>query len=271
MKRSAASLKTASKLSESLNHQLISYALAAGAAGVGALALSQSAEAKIVYTPVHRVIGPHSSYRLDLNHDGITDFTLLQTFTNHSGSGGLNCLFAAVRPGNAVVGTVFGHFGSSASALSGGVSISRRRKFVSHGRRGEAMVCTDTFFGSATYAQGPWLNVTRRYLGLKFKILGKTHYGWARLNVKTVGKFDISATLTGYAYETIPYKRIIAGKMKGPDDESSVEQPSPASLSTPIPAPATLGLLAIGSPALFIWRRKESGLEGAYVSRKVLG
>jgi hypothetical protein len=64
------------KLSESVSRQLCLYAIGATAAGVGVLAFAQSAEAEIVYMPAHRVIGPNKMYRLDLNHDGITDFTL---------------------------------------------------------------------------------------------------------------------------------------------------------------------------------------------------
>ena len=71
---------------------------------------------------------------------------------------------------------------------------------------------------------GPWVGkgngVGNRYLGLKFVIHGKVHYGWARLSV-TLGHHwqygDVSATLTGYAYETIPNKAIITGKTKGED------------------------------------------------------
>jgi len=106
---------------------------------------------------------------------------------------------------------------------------------------------------------GPWDNVANRYLGLKFKIHGKTHHGWARLSIQWVnGSF--TATLTGYAYETIPNKPIIAGDKKA--ESSSVEQPNPAALTIPTPKPASLGLLAMGSPALSIWRRKESALAG---------
>ena len=35
----------------------------------------------------------------------------------------------------------------------------------------------------------------------------------------TAGAGKITATLTGYAYETVPNKAIIAGKTKGPDAE----------------------------------------------------
>ena len=62
--------------------------------------------------------------------------------------------------------------------------------------------------------------VEDRYLGLKFVTDGEVHYGWARLSV-TLGHErqdnDVSGTLTGYAYETIPDKPIIAGQITGPD------------------------------------------------------
>jgi hypothetical protein len=65
-----------SQLSECLHQRLNMYALAASAAGVGVLALTVPADAKIIYTPAHVVIGKFQSLKLDLNHDGITDFGL---------------------------------------------------------------------------------------------------------------------------------------------------------------------------------------------------
>ena len=92
-----------------------------------------------------------------------------------------------------------------------------------------------------------------RYLGLKFVIKGQIHYGWARLHVHWHPP-QISATLTGYAYEAIPNKAIIAGATKGPDDAEPA-----ASLNPPTPVPATLGALAMGAPGLSIWRREPLG------------
>jgi hypothetical protein len=70
-----------------------------------------------------------------------------------------------------------------------------------------------------TNIRGPWANdgkgVNDRYLGLRFVINSEIHYGWARFNVRIWNA--IFATLTGYAYETIPNKSIIAGRTKGPD------------------------------------------------------
>jgi hypothetical protein len=86
------------------------------------------------------------------------------------------------------------------------------------------------------YYYGPWENggkgVKNRYLGLRFQIKGKTHYGWARLNFAS----PQLAKLTGYAYETIPNKTIIAGQTKGPN----VATPQPET------APGSLGRLALG-------------------------
>ena len=70
------------------------------------------------------------------------------------------------------------------------------------------------------------------------------------------GHLKITATLTGYANETIPGKSVIAGQTKGPDAERD------ASLHTHTPEPATSGMLAIGAPGLSSWRREES-LAGA--------
>jgi hypothetical protein len=104
---------------------------------------------------------------------------------------------------------------------------------------------------------------------LRFKIAGKIHYGWARLSVQVLNQSSITATLSGYAYETIPGKPIIAGKIKDPSDENSVDEGS-VDLRGPaagpigsVPKAATLGLLAMGSPGISVWRREESaGLEG---------
>jgi hypothetical protein len=68
-----------------LRRALSIYALAAGAAGVCASALALSAEAEVVYTPVHKVIGRNQLLAIDLNNDGIDDFTIFNRFTHASG------------------------------------------------------------------------------------------------------------------------------------------------------------------------------------------
>ena len=72
--------RPAAPLCAKLERGLLAYATAASAAGVGALALAQPVEAKIVYTPAHVVLVAYQHpaiYPLDLNRDGINDFSLV--------------------------------------------------------------------------------------------------------------------------------------------------------------------------------------------------
>jgi hypothetical protein len=183
MKRSPRHSRTSANLSESVHRQLNMYALAASAAGVGALALVAPAEARIIYTPAHHVIGENQMYQLALNHRE-RDFFIynkqcLGSQTDCGSSSGyawLNIFQSSTGQGgwNQVVGYRTNGSLSWASALKRGTRISKQQVFVF----GAIMV---ELFSRTT---GPWNNVTNRYLGLKFKIDGKFHYGWARLNVE---------------------------------------------------------------------------------------
>lgn len=96
---------------------------------------------------------------------------------------------------------------------------------------------------------GPWAHTRTGYLGIKFLVDGKIHYGWARVSID-----GFPATLTGYAYETIPDKPIPAGRISGPTADLTVPLDCLAS-------GATLGLLARGAEAMTLWRRKEEEAE----------
>lgn len=250
MKHSSGAPKTASNLSESIHHHLNMYALAASAAGMSVLALTP-AEAKIVYTPTHHVVGKNGRYKLDLNNDKMADFILVNTHycnTDYC----VDVLSAIPAGANGVEGARGFLSIPYASALKRGARIGPNAHFS-----GKLMASSQSSQGLI----GRWVNVTNGYLGLKFTIKGKTHYGWARLTVQVLGGAFIKATLTGYAYETIPDKTIVAGRTKALDDfDRIIDQPNPASLSIPTPKPAALGALALGTPGLSIWRRKECGL-----------
>ena len=241
MKPSSQHGKTASSLSDSVHHRLNMYALAASAAGVGVLAFTKPAEAKVVYTPAHKKITANHTVPLDFNHDGKMDFSIHDSFTCTSFCeyivGDITVIPA--RETNEIVGYA-GRSRNYASALAAGVRVGPKGPFIPGN---EVMVYGGYDAGTTTvgFCDGPWKNVRNRYLGLKFTIQGKIHYGWARLNETCAKNGENSALLTGYAYETIANKPIIAGKTAGPDEiDSSVEQPNPVSL----------GSLAMGSPAL---------------------
>ena len=244
MNRVSRNRTTASNLSLSTQQRLNSYALAASAAGVGALALALPAQARIIYTPTHHVIKQGGTYNLDVNHDGITDFTLKDSYTATS-SGFFAALSAAPAAGNGLEGWTGGE--PWVFALKPGAAIGPRHYFP-----GKVLADAASLAGSLNYG-GSWVNVTNRYAGLQFKIAGKTHYGWARLSVQVVNRSSITATLTGYAYETIPGKPIHAGQTKAVN-EPSVEPLNSTAHGIPASKSPTLAVLAMGSPGLSIWR-----------------
>jgi hypothetical protein len=253
---------------KTVDQQLNMYLLAAGAAGVGLLALAQPSEAKIVYRPILVNIPPNTSYTLDLGLGPVPVLTLKNTHSFFVTLGQSFCgdaLFPVASSG------VAGQRTSDrilASALNSGVQIGPRLKFYSATRSARpnmAAVYKSEFLNASW---GDWRNVTNRYLGIRFKVKGQFHYGWARLNVRShLGISPLScnvfATLTGYAYETVPNKPIIAGKTKGLEqwDEEGLDTGASVTKPIEIPQPATLGLLALGSPGLSIWRRKEPALQ----------
>ncbi len=246
MKRSSGPRKTAN-LSESVHQRLNMYAMSATAAGVGLLALMQAAQAKIVYTPADKPLPLNHLFYLDLNHDGRNDFKfLLHSTRPHRSSFFLSLKVEGLRQGNKILsaGTSFNL--PCAAALPKGMTVGPKSPF----QKGYL----DMFWASGSSFGGglsgcPWIR-TQAYLGMRFSINGQVHYGWARFVTNTIGPI---ATLTGYAYETIPGKPIIAGATKGRDDAEPT-----ASLNPPTPVPATLGALAMGAPGLSIWRREES-------------
>jgi len=246
MKQSRQPRSTPVNLSDPIHRQLNAYALASTAAGVGILALSQPAEAKIIYTPAHHVIEKFQKYRLDLNHDGTTDFRLV-TFGWQGGHSQADTLSAQPVKGNAV----FGDYKVSSRTSSGRSFVSTFASALPAGKKvgpggtfvGTKMVAVGSLSSNhRNFSNGPWRNVKNRYLGLKFGIKGKVHFGWARLSVSLGNRCCITATLTGYAYETVANKAILTGKTKGPDVVTV--------------RPASLGHLARGASAVSAWRVK---------------
>jgi hypothetical protein len=267
MKRSS---RPPAALPESFNRQLSMYALAASAAGVGLLALASTAEAKIVYTPANVQISG-KPLPIDLNHDGVVDFFLFH-YGFHSTPGG-NALLACLGPFFQGTRTVCASWSLGPNHLNAfrvvesigrewGAAVEPGAKIVGGDlfRSGHSADLGQIMFPSSSQKPprwgGPWVNggkgVKNRYVGIKFRIKGRFHFGWARITVTTTSN-SFSATLTGYAYETIPRKGIIAGATKGPGNAEPA-----ASLKTHTEEHATLGMLALGASGLSIWRREEA-------------
>ena len=242
LQRRASADRSTTRFAAKLDKDLLAYAAAASAAGVSLLALAQPVEARIIYTPAHKSIG--ATTFLDLTHDGTNDFKFALTRTSHCEGG---CTTTGIHHGTAfqasyatldVTGVrarnqVFGQ-AAYASALAAGVSVGPGGEFPG----GKLMANVRAISGNNESYHGPWQDnggVQHRYLGLKFAIHGKIHYGWARLNVAVSSGAHLRATLTGYAYESVADKAIVTGKQRGDDDDAQSE---------------TLGQLATGAAIL---------------------
>jgi hypothetical protein len=225
------------------------YSLAASAAGVSLLALAQPAQAKIVYTPAHEPINRGVAVNIDLNHDGIKDFKIVANDYGH-----LFWIDVFSLHQNRIWGS-----GHAASALPAGARVGPNQAKFQKGAPAcsfSAGTCKTLFDCSVnsggTTCEGHWANATIGYLGLKFHIKGEHLFGWARLQ-----KLNNQWVLTGYAYQTVPKKPIVTGKTKGADASDRAELTSEV-VAMPARRPASLALLAMGSPALSLWRCRES-------------
>jgi hypothetical protein len=173
------------------------------------------ANAQILYTQVDVSIPVGGSYDLDLNGDGVTDFTLRSKLLQGYCQWGDEYVWSlTVIPagGNDVV-TAAGQAGSDyASALQYGVPVNASQNFYP-----SASIMAELTWGSCGIGMlGEWLNLPNRYLGLQFQAAdGTTHYAWAKLSTAAyLDQYEhlhASTLLTGFAYQATPGEGIEAG------------------------------------------------------------
>jgi hypothetical protein len=234
-------------LSATLHRGLSSYALAAGAAGVAVLACSASAEAAPVCTNLNLILFGTNTYALNPGSQMIAPFNIVDTFSNPCSnsfgwwnralftpnSGGANAVLdtnkfpADLAPG-ASIGTAarFGRGNSYGLLFTYGYGPSGRGRLKKH--------------------HGNFQFDHSNYFGFEFLLSGQVHYGWVRLQV-TIGRgTDGLATAThilAYGYESSPNTAIAAGSCAA--SASNTGEGS---------TPASLGLLALGSKGVPLWR-----------------
>jgi hypothetical protein len=208
-------------LPERVNKRLTAYALAAGAAGVGLLALAEPARADIITVTIPISIPAHSIGILKINgHSELKFFPTITTFGTKT---------MDILGGFRAFPSLEGAF--MLPPLAKGAPIGPRAKFFDFAE----VVCSvcQTFGGGTT--RGPWGRKSG-YLGFEFLSNSKTHFGWAHLKV---GTNPFSAYISEFAYDTVPGQSIEAGQ------------------TSPIPEPGTLTLLALGAAGLAVLRRRK--------------
>jgi len=266
----------------------MSYVAAASAAGVGILATAEPADGEVVYTPANIPLAINTPVALDLNNDGIADFQLSNHYFAAIAKSCTVCSFfeqallkvthdQTANAAWAMTSTVASHVGAVrknknkrqkgtgaqvdvAVPAFEGVVVNAGRKFRAGTLVMDSVDASQTIFGFySTKSVGAWgkgQRFTGPYLGLRFRIGGEVHFGWARIQVHANG-LAITATLTGYAYETIPNRGIITGVTHGTLDLSAEAN------ATPEAASASLGRLAQGATGLSAWRGARTVPENA--------
>lgn len=246
-------------LSKPLDHFMKVYCTAAITAGVSVLALAQPAASEVIVTKKNIPIpisffGDGPQVQISLTNNGVNDFSFsLYEFAYHSV---FRSLAVRALEGGAIVTGASGS--RNAIPLVRGAQIGpsanfspSRSAFIEHSRGvGGGSSSGHTFYNKSL--GGDWGgNLKDRYLGIRFLINGKTHYGWIRLTVATTtGHGAMAPTITAYAYETVPNQVITAGSKQG-------DPVSGAQAKSQVPA-TTLGMLALGVDGLAIWRKEPT-------------
>jgi hypothetical protein len=216
-------------LPEGLERRILAYALSAGAAGIGLLAGATPAKANIVYTPANIPFSPTATNYINISLDGSNvDIAIFARATL------TYCSWCKNQ--DEIVGNLFAYPQSAGLGILRGPLPSGFQIGPTNAWEGNAWLKGWTYRSSFVAGSfGPWAQ-KQGYLAVKFDIGGETHYGWIAGDGSTQDPiFEIS----GWAYETIPNRGLLAGQTQG------------------TPEPCTLGLLALGSAGLAFWRKKR--------------
>jgi hypothetical protein len=229
---------------------MLLYLLAAGATLAGA----SVAQAKVVFTPSNVVLKPRSGLSIDLNNDGVVDFSLVDFASTIS----VTCTSKRQRrmrraPDSGECREPFNFIEVSApddqgeevmssglaAALGAGAKIGGDDTFD---QPNEGLGLVSGVDGGVSY--GNFNNVTNRFIGVRFRVNGQTHFGW--IGFRSVKGFV--ATLAGWAYETEPNKAIVAGDRGESEDLAEMKAAQPTGLE----------LLAMGHVAVAERQRRTA-------------
>lgn len=241
------SAATAELLDSATRHQSGCW-LVVGAVGLGVLAWPTSAHAGIlkgnnfdIYFSAPATGTTRVSVGWDINGDGIIDFVGNALGWGHR-SGPCHDDF--------VQGAIGGDF-VGGGPLNSGFQIGPNDAFVGtvgkNWQRYGSFSVGNSMCRSVGGRSGTWRNETG-YLGFRFLINGQYHYGWASLGV-FVGPGYYHAGANDVFYNSVPDQPILAGQTESPE-----------------PSTATLGLLALGSLGLALWRHRKHIAQGSDIS-----
>lgn len=192
---------------------------------VAVLLFAANAHAQIVYTdviPDTTVSSANGAYNLDLNNDGVIDFTLRKenvyfcpamlgaistTYTDividalngNEVSNDTNSFPKKLKVNNVIKngGTAWIH--AADQLLAKKSNVIKRARF-------------NCYSASPITYTGNWNAVNDKYVGLRLIVGATKYYGWVRLNVANGGN---AVTIKDYAYDSTPGHSIKAGATSG--------------------------------------------------------
>jgi hypothetical protein len=195
---------------------------------VTAMMFCASANAQIVYTDVIPDVVRGCNYPspcgadflIDLNNDGINDFTFAPRARGFSCG---NCspnpvAILGTRDSALVISTAqswiadtVGGFGLNKSIDS---SLAWTNTVYNLAQNGEGCIACTNGNGSHKVTQGitgNWQNISGKFMGLKIIVGSDFYYGWIKLGV-SIADYSVSITIMEYAYNSTPNQPILAGQ-----------------------------------------------------------
>jgi hypothetical protein len=228
-------------LPEGVNKRLTAYALAAGAAGGGVLALAEPARADIITVTGPGSIGVNSSKFLTINGNDVLMFSNFGVCSINPSNPSCHGFVAAraASPGAGIL--VHSIHNLTNPPLVKGYKIGPGGSFAGAASLVLLIRCESLVTGVCERIESSaWLNKSG-YVGFKFLSKGQTHFGWAHVGVGRTGPPHslFSASISKWAYDTVPDQTIEAGQ------------------TSAIPEPGTLSLLALGAAGLAVLRKRK--------------
>lgn len=208
-------------MNKSLQNKLKSYSALTAVSVVGAT----TAQAGIIHTDVNYT-GGYETYDIDIDGNGITDFSLNAFSTNISYGSYLINIKQAGLQGSMYSNNILASGGSyfnSAQALSAGVYVySTVGSFGNSAVLGGQFAVSVSFYGTMIPVYngsiGNFGDGSEKFVGVQFDIDGDIHYGWLRF--KDVAQDGSSWTLVDMAYKDEMEVGIKTGTTVGVEEAS---------------------------------------------------
>jgi hypothetical protein len=205
-----------------MNQKTTKKLAAYSALAAGVVALTGNADAQITYVDIN----PDQSYNadsqvdIDLNSDGINDFSLFIEAGKAYTGGPVNDIRLSPGSNNMALGSVSGSF-FYPFALDLNAQINAAQTVWNGTANGAMLTMAWKYTAGGSY--GNWLTAADKYIGVRFMVGSNVYYGWIRLDV-TCNASGITVVYKDYAYNTVAEQGILAGQtVVGINDPSALQ------------------------------------------------